>query len=100
MRMRAVEVVRGKVRTELNQVRGTIASRDEMFRRYGSKKRAVAFTPSRPVSNSGLTLSDIAKRIQSASSVGELSVLTRDVSVIRQKMNDDIALMRRMDRVK
>ena len=100
MRMRAVEVVRGKVRTELSQVRGTIASRDELFRKYSSQKRAVAFTPSRPVSESGLTLSDISKRLQSASTVGELSVLNRDVSRIEQKMNEDISLMRRMERVK
>jgi chromosome segregation ATPase len=100
MRMRAVEVIRGKVRTQLNQVRGAVASRDDMFRRYGSKKRAVAFTPSRPVSASGLTLSEIAKKVQSAGTVAELSALTREVTIIEQKMNDDIALMRRMDRVK
>jgi len=100
MRMRAVEVVRGKVRTELSQARGTIASRDELFRKYSSQKQAVAFTPSRPVSESGLTLSDISKRLQSASTVGELSVLNRDVSRIEQKMNEDISLMRRMERVK
>jgi hypothetical protein len=71
------------VRPQLNQVRVAVASRDDMFRSYLGKKRAVAFTPSRPVSDSGLTLSEIAKKVQSAGTVAELSALTRRMDRVK-----------------
>jgi predicted nucleic acid-binding Zn-ribbon protein len=97
-RGRAVEVVRSRMRTEINQLKGLIASRDKAFRNYNRSATSVSFRPQPVVSDSGMSLSEIEKRLETSSTVSEVARLGRDISQIRSRMNEDIALLKRMGR--
>lgn len=96
VRLRAVEAVKGKMRTELNQLRGLIQARDSMYAKFSTKKRSVAFKPSPAKSLSNRGMQEIAELLDSAQTVSELSPLRKDISEIERKINDDIALMKRL----
>ncbi len=98
-RLRAVESIRGKLLTELNQLKGLIATRDQNFRVYSQKRQTVAFRPSVLVARSGRDVAAIQQGIQAANAVADLSVYRRDISEIEAKAQDDLALMSRMAKV-
>lgn len=99
-RMRAVEIIRGKLQTQFNQVRGLLGTRDELYKRYSKQKHVVAFKPARASSSRGMALADVTKALRQAGSVSELSLLSHDLSEIEGKLQEDIGLMKRMDRVR
>lgn len=98
-RARAVESLRGKMLTDINKIKGLIGQRDELYSRYASKRRTVAFKPSTPVSSKNRNLEEIIRAIKAASSVYELSGLSREIGEIQAKLQDDINLMNRMRKV-
>lgn len=99
-RLRAVEVVRGSVRTELNQLKGIVATRDQAFQRYKTTRHAVSFTPQHAASESGSTVAELEERLAHAESVAETSKIGREIEQIKARMNEDISLMRRMERAR
>jgi hypothetical protein len=98
-RARAVDSIRGRMLTDLNQIQSQIVSRDEMYHRFSQKKRAVAFKPSAAVSSRNNGLKEIAAGIKGAGSVSELSVFGRELSEIQSRIQDDMSLMQRMEKV-
>ena len=98
-RLRAVDAVRGKTQTDLNQLRSMLGTRDQLFAKYSQRKHAVAFRPSPALSSRNRSPAEIASAIQAASSISELSTLSREIAEIEGAINDDIALMRRMDKI-
>lgn len=97
-RGKAVEVVRSRMRTEINQLKGLIASRDQAFRNYNRSATSVSFRPQPVVSESGMSLAEIERRLVASSTVSEVARLGRDIAQIRARMNEDIALLKRMRR--
>jgi hypothetical protein len=97
-RARAVEVVRGKVRLELSQLKGLIAGRDQAVQRYRSKPQVVSFKPQPAVSAEGSSVAQLEERLEAVVSVSDAAKIGREASQIRAKMNEDIALIKRMDR--
>lgn len=97
-RGKAVEVVRARMRTEINQLKGLIASRDQAFRNYNRSATSVSFRPQPVVSESGMSLAEIERRLVASSTVSEVARLGRDIAQIRARMNEDIALLKRMRR--
>ena len=96
-RDRAVESVRSGVLTELNSLKGVIATRDSLFREYRGK--SVKLSPSPARSSRDESIDDLTRKIKSARSIYELSVTKRELSRIRVRMDDDIALVKRMSRL-
>lgn len=94
----AVESVRGQVKTDLNQLSGSISLRDRRFREYAALGRNIKLTPVPAVSRRGLSLNEISSRLKIAQGIYELSQLKRDLMDINAKVQDDMALMDRMMR--
>ncbi|RMG39994.1 MAG: hypothetical protein D6719_12105 [Candidatus Dadabacteria bacterium] len=97
-RRRAVETVRAYFNSELNKLRSVINTRDTLFKRYARLNPRVTFKPKKAVSSRKLTLEAIRNRISRATSVGAISVYKRDISEIKQIVNDDIAFIKRMSK--
>lgn len=95
----ALDSLRGKIATNLNQIQGLIANRDRLYASYIKGPRPVDFTPASARSSSGMTVQQIRARSDEAQSVRELSLLTRDVNEIRSKIEFDIGMMERMKRL-
>jgi hypothetical protein len=97
-RFRAVDSLRGTMMNDINRLRDLIASRDSLYKSFDQSGRALKFKPSPLVSGRGFTLGVVTERIKSANSVHELSPLSRDIREIRARVQDDIALIKRMQR--
>ncbi|MDC0358355.1 hypothetical protein OAO01_06015, partial [Oligoflexia bacterium] len=91
-RKRAVDSLKGSLTTELNRVRGLVASRNQLFKKYNSKSgKAVQFKPSAPVSSRKQSMKMIQTGIRGATSVNQLAKWQRDIREIRYKITDDMA---------
>lgn len=97
-RFRAVDSLRGTMMNDINRLRDLIASRDSLYKSFDQSGRALKFKPSQLVSGRGFTLGVVTERIKGANSVHELSPLGRDIREIRARVQDDIALIKRMQR--
>ena len=95
-RMHALDSLRGSLATGVNQIQSLLVARDKLYQEYVTTPHVVNFRPSAAVSSRGTSLSTIRARIQSAETGRELSLLTRDVSEIRSRIEGDIALMKRV----
>lgn len=97
-RQRAVESLKGKLRTELNRVRTLVATRDRSYEQYrrSASASAVSFKPAPAVTTDGLTVSELRKRLDEAASVREIGRYQSDIRQIERKIQDDIALIRRL----
>jgi len=95
-RGRAVQTVKGKILTDLNQIKSLVSSRDQLFKRYSGHRRAVSFKPASAVSSKNRGLDELIACVKSASSVYELSLLSREGGEIEAKIQDDIGLIQRM----
>lgn len=99
-KMRALDTIRGSINTELNQIGTLLQTRDRLVAQYGTKTGTLSFKPSRAVSASGLSVDQIRVRVSSAASVSDLSQLRYETSQIKNRIQEDIALIKRMFKVR
>lgn len=98
-RSRVVDSLRGRLDDTMSQLKSSISMRDDLYHKFSQKKHAIAFKPSELVSTRGVTLKDISKRINEATTVYELSALSKELNDIKLKVEDDIGLMKRIDKM-
>ena len=96
VRQRALEVMRGSVNTELNQIGGLVNTRDTLVAQHGTKTGTFSFRPSPAVSAEGLNVEQIRSRLNGAASVRDLNQLRQAASQIKNRIQEDIALIKRM----
>ncbi len=98
-RERALESVKGNIRTEYNRIQGLIGNRDRMYQAYqGTQHSAVAFGPSPARTSDGRDMNMLKAHLEKAASVREVSAVQSSLREIQRKMNDDIGLMQRLSR--
>lgn len=97
-KMRALDSVRGSLLTEFNQVRGLLSSRGNLIEQYKKSKPTVSFRPNPALSSEGESLDDLKQRIAEADTVGRLNQVRRPLNQIRAKLNEDLALIKRISR--
>lgn len=95
---RAVDSLRGSMTGDIRRLRDLVSTRDSLFQGYNQSGRALSFKSSPLVSSRGYTLSWVTERVKSASNIYELSSLSRDIREIRTRVQDDIDLIKRMQR--
>lgn len=104
-KQRALESVRGMLKTEMNKMNGLINQRNQLFSEYQSGKFQMSagklqVSKSDLISSRGLTLTDINRQIAQIDSIGNLAALRRDIGEITNKLYDDIALIERLRRAR
>jgi len=99
-RARAIQSLRGKLSTEVNNLRALFTARDSLYRTYTKNGGRVTFNLARPVSSRGIGIQEITGRLKAVTSVIELSTISRDISEIRVKVEEDMRLIKRMTKVK
>ncbi len=98
-RERVVDTFKSKLQEDLATLKSAIATRDTMFVSYSKDSTAVKFSPAKPVSERGIGVKEITGRLRAVTSVVELSALRRDIAEISYKVNEDVKLMERMNRL-
>jgi chromosome segregation ATPase len=101
-RDRAVDSLRGKLRTDLNRAQSLVKSRDAYYKKflktYDPKKTGLSFKPAKAVSSRRRSLASVKKGIGVAKTVYELTGYRNDIREIQGKMSDDIGLMKRLQK--
>lgn len=99
-RMIAVESVKSSTAAEIAGAQNSINLRDRMYKEYqASKKSGISFSPSAAVSSQRDDLPSLRARLENASSMRDISYVRSAVGEIQKKMQDDIALMKRLQRL-
>lgn len=96
----ALDALRGKLSTSLNQIQGRVSSRDRLYAEYMKGPQVVAFRPADARSSKGRSIAQIKGAIQDAQTARELSLITREVNEIRSKVEFDIGMMERVKRLR
>ncbi len=84
---------------ETDQIKSLIKRRDLMFQTYRASGAPVGFNPSSPVSLRNSTLEQLISRTERANQINHLYPLAQEIREIRQRVQDDIALIERMGRL-
>ena len=95
-RLRALDSVRGRINTDMNSLGGKISTRNRLFASYRGSQ--VQLKPQSTLSSKNESLDQLRRRTQSASNVTELSYIAREVSLIKNRVDDDLALISRMNK--
>lgn len=98
-RTQTMQAVRGKMKTELNQARSLIQKRNALFKKYQKSTRSLSLSPTKAVSRRYLSISQIGRLLDNAVYPSELGTLRRDILDIKRKMSDDVALIKRLERM-
>ena len=100
-RMRAIEALKTRLSSELVALKKLIAERDALYSRYTrAGARWVNFKPAPAISARGIGVQEITGRLRAVTGVIEVSALSRDISQIDAKMQEDIRLIQRMLKVR
>jgi chromosome segregation ATPase len=97
-RTRAVQILKGRLNSEINMVNALISSRDRLYREYRRVPGASQVSPSRLVSSRQESLGLIMSKTRAASNVRDLSQLARGVDEIRATVEDDIARIKKVSK--
>ena len=91
-RIQAVDILRGRMVSDLNSLQGLIAHRDRMIRDSG-----------RSIPNASETRNAVAalrNSIATASKVHELSTIRAEINSLRGKVQEEIALIKRQQKIR
>ncbi len=91
-----LQSARGVVLSEINKVATAISDRDTLYSSYKQKPNMVSFTPGTAKSEKGRTIQDLKNEIKDALTMRDLSLVRREVSEIKTKIDFDIGMMRRL----
>ena len=97
-RLQALDSVRGTVTRELNELNALLTTRSSVYNNRKNRSGPVTFTLQPPRSRDGKTLAIIRQQIREADQMRELAALRADIQQIQNLVQEDIALIQRMDR--
>jgi hypothetical protein len=96
---RPIHSEKAAVRTQLNQLRGLVSTRNSKFQTYKSRQASsVSFGMSALRSRSGQTLEQLTTQLERATTLLEIAKTRAGISEIKARVSDDIALIDRMGR--
>jgi len=95
-RNRAVDSLKARLSEELTSLGRQIANRDRLYQQYTSAERTVSFRPSRAVSSNNRSIQTIRSEMARATSVHHLTPLSRDITEIQSKIQEDVDFINRM----
>lgn len=87
---------RSLVFSELTAVTAALNERNTMYAQYKQRPTTVTFTPAAPTSDKGRSLSQLKESINQALTMRELSLVRREVTEIKTKIDFDRGMMKRL----
>ena len=97
-RLQAVDSVRGTINRELNELNALLATRTSAYSNRKNRSGPVTFTLQTPRSRTGKTPVMIREEIRAADQMRQLTALRAEIQHIKNLIQEDIALIQRMDR--
>lgn len=99
-RLQAIETLKGSLKTELNKISSLMTTRRKLFADYAkSGRKGVIIKPSKALSSNKRSIEMVSAGLDKAVTVRDLAVYQRDIRDIRNTLNEDIALVKRMQRL-
>lgn len=96
VRQQTLESYRKGVRSELTQVRDLMQQRDALFARYASSGKSLQIKPSTANSSQNRGIDQLQKDVEAETSLRMIALMGREVHEIREKVSDDIELVKRI----
>jgi hypothetical protein len=94
-----VELLRNSVTAELAKAENLVSQRTQLYGEYSSHGRpAVRFDMATPLSSRGRSLDTLGKLLSNARDVPQCNLVQKEVREIVRRVNEDIALLRRLMR--
>jgi len=87
---------RSLVLSELTAVTAALNERNTIYAQYKQRPSTVTFTPAAPTSDKGHSLSQLKESINQALTMRELSLVRREVTEIKTKIDFDTGMMKRL----
>jgi hypothetical protein len=97
-RKRAVDSLRGMINSQANKVQSLITRRDLLFAKAMRGRKQISVSPSAAVTSEGESLSQVASRIKTAQSINDLSIIAKDLSQIKRKIDEDLIFVEKYTR--
>lgn len=97
-RNRALDSMRSSLTTEASKVVNVVVSRDRLYKNFQHKMKSspIKFKPTASVSSRNRSIAAIKASILNAKTAYQLSIYKRELREIKDKMQDDIALIKRL----
>lgn len=95
-----VYILTSRIIKEINSASALLKKRNSEYRRYASTRRAISFKLSPAVSSRGRTLGELKRSLKYAKTVRAALYINREVQQIKRKIAEDLALIKRMSRLR
>lgn len=99
LRMAAMGSIRDELKNKIAYIEKQGGVRDSLYAEYTKSPRVVEFKPASLTTSQGKSLNQLRKAVDDASAARELSVLTKEIDLLKSKVDGDIGLMTRMKRL-
>ena len=87
-----------RVRTDVSTLISLLATREQLFSRFGSQGGQIQISPSRLVTQRGETFESVRARQESAITIRDWKVIEADLAELRKIAERDISFIRRYSR--
>lgn len=87
-----------RVRTDVSTLISLVATREQLFRRYGSQGGQIQVSPSRLVTQRGQTVESVRARQEEAVTIRDWKLIEADIAELRKIAEKDISFIRRYSR--
>lgn len=98
-RMKAVISYRTNIANDVQDVRRLLLERESIYKRRANAPGPVTFSVAEPRSKDNLSLKDLDERARQMNTMKSLSQVQQGVAQIKQQVVDDIALLKRLERI-
>lgn len=98
-RQAAANTFRKGMKGEFVQVRELIQQRDALFNQYAGTDKSLQIRPTLASSSQNRTIDQLQKDVDSETSLRMLGVMSRELKEIKEKISDDIELIKRVGKL-
>ncbi len=99
VRSQAAAGVKKSLKEEFTQVRAMLSERDALFQEHAGPGRELQLRPSTIQTSQNRTLDQLEKDVENETSLSMLSLMSRELHDIKEKISDDMSLIRRVGKL-
>lgn len=99
LRLAAMSTIRDELKNSISDIKKKVVLRDSLYTEYVKSPHVVAFKPTKAISSQGKDIAQMEQQIEGAGTARELSLLAKDIELIRSRIHSDITLMQRMSKL-
>lgn len=97
-----IEIIKGEARKNITEAKSLQAERDTLYKNYTASDipKPISFTPARVQSKGKRSIIELENAIKMAKKERELIQIRSEIAQIKRMLSDDIALIKRLSKIK